>query len=70
MAGPPRDRMFAFIQERMRSFQARESMDPASVLPGWKREYAVMCDLKNLLEWLERQELERVTAADKPRAKR
>lgn len=40
------------------------------MLPGWRRELQVMRDLRTLIEWLERDELEKVAAADKAKAGR
>lgn len=35
------------------------------MLPGWRRELAVMRDIKEMVEWLDRQDLKKKAAADK-----
>jgi len=55
----PRDRMYDYAINRMRSIQVRQEIDGDEMLAGWRREYLMMQDVKNLIEWMERRELEK-----------
>ena len=67
---PIRETVFAYLQDRLRSLEARRHIDGANMLPGWKRELLVMRALKGLYDWLEQQELETAAAADKRKGRR
>ena len=67
MDGPVRELVFAYLQDRLRSLQVREQLATKDqpMLAGWVREQRVLAAVKELYDWLERKELERVAAEDK-----
>ena len=66
----PRDRMWEYAIERIVSLELLIEISHGQTYEGWHRELTVMQDLKALIEWLDRQELERKAAADKDKGRR